>query len=57
MKAEHLQIGDIIKLEPDGQRCTVTGKTLPTVTLNTGTILPRTTEVIIVSFHNQEDKV
>ena len=57
MKAEHLQIGDIIKLKPDGQRCTVTEKTLPTVALNTGAILPRTIEVIVVSFHNQEEKV
>lgn len=55
MRADHLSVGDVIDI--GGDRLTVIEHKHATVVLSNGVVLPRTVEVNVVSFINEEQDV
>lgn len=55
MRAEYLSVGDVIDI--GGSRLTVVEHKIATVVLSDGVVLPRTAEVNVVSFINEEQEI
>ncbi len=55
MRAQFLSVGDVIRL--GGEAVAVVEHKIATVVLANNVVLPRTAEVTVVSFNNEEQEV